>query len=495
MQNTPNRVKVPSIMFQGTGSGVGKSLITAGFCRLLHQRGVRVAPFKSQNMALNAGVTAHGLEMGRAQILQAEAAGLAPDVRMNPILLKPQGQSCSQLVRMGRVVGAYSAREYYSLSRENLAIASAAYDSLCSEYDFIVLEGAGSPAEINLQGTDIVNMRMAQYAGSRVFVVGDIDRGGVFAWLKGTYDLVPDKTRTLIAGFIINKFRGDVSLLQPGIEMFADLVPVPVHGVLPWLRLSLEEEDSQDLASDFSKVNARLRVGVVRLPHISNFSDFTPLKAMEEVRLAYLHNPAELSDCDLVILPGSKHSLHDLKFLHHSGFAAALHELTGRIPIMGICGGLQMLGERLEDPHGVEGEPGTAQGLGLLPLTTTMAQEKTLHKGNWAGVGRWEGQNLSGYEMHVGRSCVGSGVEQLSTNGLCLWDGRRRIFGTYLHGLFDSAANLQALSDLLQLSLPVVDYRGEKERQLDLLAKTLEEHCDIDAMLEGLLLDSATIPF
>lgn len=487
MKNTINRDKVPSIMFQGTGSGVGKSLITAGFCRLLHQRGARVAPFKSQNMALNAGVTAAGLEMGRAQILQAEAAGIAPDVRMNPILLKPQGQSRSQLVRMGRVVGTYSAREYYTLSQENLALATAAYDSLCTEYDFIVLEGAGSPAEINLQSTDIVNMRMASHAEARVFVVGDIDRGGVFASLKGTYDLVPEAARPLIHGFLINKFRGDVSLLQPGIEMFADLVPVPVHGVIPWLRLSLEEEDSQDLASDTGKKNATIRIGVVRLPYISNFSDFAPLKAMEEVHLAYLHHPADLANCDLIILPGSKHSLHDLAFLHRSGLAAALHTLAGRIPIMGICGGLQLLGERLEDPLGVEGEPRMADGLGLLPLTTVMAQEKTLHKGSWIGTGRWAGQTISGYEMHVGRTSVGSNIEPLSVDNLCLWDGRRRIFGTYLHGIFESATNLRALADLLQLPLPQVDYQNEKERQLDLLATTLEEHCDINAMLKGLL--------
>ncbi|WP_224746797.1 cobyric acid synthase [Pelovirga terrestris] len=487
MQNTPNKRKVPSIMFQGTGSGVGKSLITAGFCRLLQQRGVRVAPFKSQNMALNAGVTADGLEMGRAQILQAEAACLAPDVRMNPILLKPQGQSRSQLVRLGRVTGTYSAREYYTLSSENLAIASAAYDSLSSEYDFMVLEGAGSPAEINLQGTDIVNMRMAQYAGSRVFVVGDIDRGGVFAWLKGTYDLVPDAARSLIHGFLINKFRGDVSLLQPGIEMFADLVPVPIQGVIPWLRLSLEEEDSQDLASDTDKGDASLRVGVVRLPHISNFSDFAPLKAMTQVRLTYLHHPAELAECDLIILPGSKHSLHDLDFLQRSGFATSLQALAGRVPIMGICGGLQMLGERLEDPHGVEGEPGAAEGLGLLPLTTVMGNGKTLRKGVWCGAGQWSGQMISGYEMHVGRTSVGSGVEQLSVDNLCLWDRRKRVFGTYLHGFFETTTNLAALGKLLHLPLQAVDYRIEKERQLDLLAKTLEEHCDIDAMLEGLL--------
>lgn len=487
MQNNPNKHKVPSIMFQGTGSGVGKSLITAGFCRLLKQRGVRVAPFKSQNMALNAGVTADGLEMGRAQILQAEAAGIEPDVRMNPILLKPQGQARSQLVRMGQMVGTLSARDYYELAQENFTIATAAYDALCTGYDLIVLEGAGSPAEINLQKTDIVNMRMAQHAGARVFVVGDIDRGGVFAWLKGTYDLVPAETRPLIHGFLINKFRGDVSLLQPGILMFAEQVPVPVHGVIPWLRLSLEEEDSQDLASDTGKPGAALHIGVVRLPHISNFSDFAPLKTMEGVRLSYLEHPAKLADCDLIILPGSKHTLHDLNFLKHSGFAGALQGLAGSVPIMGICGGLQMLGERVEDPAGIDGEPGTAEGLGLLPITTVMTTAKTLHKGILCGTGQWSGQSISGYEIHVGRTVVGSGVESLSVDNLCLWDRRKCIFGTYLHGFFETATNLAVLGKLLQLPLPVVDYRKEKERQLDLLARTLEEHCDIDAMLEGLL--------
>ena len=474
-------------MFQGTGSGVGKSLITAGVCRLLKQRGIRVAPFKAQNMALNAGVTAEGLEMGRAQILQAEAAGIEPDVRMNPILLKPQGQATSQLVRMGRMVGTLSARDYYELAQDNHAIATAAYDALSADYDVIVLEGAGSPAEINLQKTDIVNMRMAQHADARVFVIGDIDRGGVFAWLKGTYDLVTPESRARIHGFLINKFRGDVSLLQPGITMFADLVPVPVHGVIPWLRLSLEEEDSQDLASDRDKTNAMLHIGVVRLPHISNFSDFAPLRSLEGVRVSYMEKPAQLAECDLIILPGSKHTLHDLDFLRRSGFAAALHGLVGTIPLIGICGGLQMLGERVADPAGVEGAPGAAEGLGLLPVTTTMAPAKTLRKGIWNGAGQWSGHPLSGYEMHVGRTSIGSGVEQLSTDNLCLWDHRKRIFGTYLHGFFETATNLAALGKLLQLPLPVVDYRREKERQLDLLARTLEEHCNIDAMLEGLL--------
>lgn len=276
-------MKAPSIMFQGTGSGVGKSLITAGFCRLLSDMGIRVAPFKSQNMALNSGVVAEGLEMGRAQILQAEAARVAPDVRMNPILLKPQGNSSSQLVRMGRVAGVYSAREYYTLSKENFGIVKEAYDSLAAEYDIIVIEGAGSPAEINLQQTDIVNMRMAMYADSDVYIVGDIDRGGVFAWMKGTYDLLPEGSKELVKGFLINKFRGDVTLLQPGIDMFAEYVKPPVVGVLPFAYNTLEEEDSQDIASD-RIIDGRLTVGVVRLPKISNFSDFAPLKANDNIK-------------------------------------------------------------------------------------------------------------------------------------------------------------------------------------------------------------------
>lgn len=230
-----------------------------------------------------------------------------------------------------------------------------------------------------------------------------------------------------------------------------------------------------------------MHVGVVRLPHISNFSDFAPLKAMEEVRLSYLEQPSQLAECDLVIVPGSKHSLHDLEFLRRSGFAAALQEYVGTVPIMGICGGLQMLGQHLEDPQGVEGLAGGAAGLGLLPLTTVMAREKTLRRGSWAGAGRWQGQALSGYEMHVGQSRIHSDVEQLCADGLCLWDGSRRVFGTYLHGIFENAANLRLLAGLLRLPLPIVDYQSEKERQLDLLAHTIAEHCDIDAMLEGLL--------
>ncbi|QAR33447.1 cobyric acid synthase [Geovibrio thiophilus] len=471
-----------SIMFQGTGSGVGKSLLTAGFCRLLNNMGVSVAPFKSQNMALNAGVTTDGLEMGRAQILQAEAAGITPDVRMNPILLKPQGEAKSQLVRMGMVAGVYSAREYYTLSSENFDTACKAYDSLASQYEVIVMEGAGSPAEINLHKTDIVNMRMAEYANADVQIIGDIDRGGVFAWMKGTYDLLPADTARLVKGFIINKFRGDKTLLEPGIRMFGELIPVPVTGIMPHMRLSLEEEDSQDIQSDTEK--AEMKVGVVRLPYISNFSDFAPLKAMKCVQLVYASKPHELYDCDIVIIPGSKHTIYDMKFLRESGFAEAVKKAVGRIPVIGICGGFQMLGEKITDPLGIEGEKGGINGLGLLPVSTVITQQKELIHKEYAGRNAWSGLTLTGYEMHMGRTETGDLVS-LAENGVCTAKGK--VFGTYLHGFFEHSENIKALNSLLGTAFEETDYVNEKERQLDLLAETIKHNCDIDLILKGVL--------
>ena len=296
-------------MFQGTGSGVGKSVIAAGFCRLLKNRGYQVRPYKSQNMALNSGVTPDGLEIGRAQIVQALACGVEPDARMNPILLKPQGPGVSQLIRMGKVVQTFSAREYYTLAEENFEVAKEAMRSLREECDWLVIEGAGSPAEINLQKTDIVNMRLAEAAEARVMLIGDIDRGGVFAWLKGTYDLIQPQHRSLLKGMLINKFRGDVNLLQPGIDMFAEHVPVPVLGVIPWLELDLEDEDSQNLKSKRIP-DPEITVAVVRLPYLSNFTDFDPLKQVEGLSLVFTKNPDELEQADLIILPGSKNTLH-----------------------------------------------------------------------------------------------------------------------------------------------------------------------------------------
>ena len=341
------------LMFQGTGSGVGKSVLAAGFCRLLKNRGFRVLPFKAQNMALNSGVTPEGLEMGRAQIVHAEACGVFPDVRMNPVLLKPQGPGESQLIRMGKVVRNCSAREYYTLAEENFQIVKQAFDSLKNDADWIVMEGAGSPAEINLQATDIVNMRMAEYAEAKVMLIGDIDRGGVFAWLKGTYDLIQARYRPLLHGMLINKFRGDVSLLQPGIEQFNQIVPVPVMGVIPWREMKLEDEDSQNLQSKIDS-EERLAVVVIRLPHMSNFTDFDPLKQISGISVNFVTSPSELGNAGLIILPGSKNTLFDLRYLHESGFAKKLKQLHGHIWILGICGGFQMLGEKVDDPLNME---------------------------------------------------------------------------------------------------------------------------------------------
>jgi len=341
------------LMFQGTGSGVGKSVLAAGFCRLLKNRGFRVLPFKAQNMALNSGVTPEGLEMGRAQFVQAEACGVFPDVRMNPVLLKPQGAGESQLIRMGKVVRTCSAREYYTMAEENFRIAKEAFDSLKTEADWIVMEGAGSPAEINLQATDIVNMRMAEYAGAKVILIGDIDRGGVFAWLKGTYDLIQAQHRPLLHGMLINKFRGDVSLLQPGIEQFKQIVPVPVMGVIPWREMKLEDEDSQNLQSKIVP-DAKLEVAIIRLPYISNFTDFDPLKQLSGISVRFVNSVAELESAELIIIPGSKNTLYDLRFLHQKGFAEKLKQLSGHTWILGICGGFQMLGEKVDDPENME---------------------------------------------------------------------------------------------------------------------------------------------
>jgi len=474
-------MKVPSIMFQGTGSGVGKSIVTAGFCRLLSDMGVKAAPFKSQNMALNSGVVDSGLEMGRAQILQAEAARVRPDVRMNPILLKPQGNSSSQLVRMGRVAGTYSAREYYTLSLENFEIVKEAYDSLANEYDVIVIEGAGSPAEINLQKTDIVNMQMARYAESDVYIIGDIDRGGVFAWMKGTYDLVPDDTREFIKGFIINKFRGDVTLLQPGIDMFAEYVPAPVVGVLPFQYNTLEEEDSQDISSDKIDVN-KPTVGVIHLPKISNFSDFAPLKANEHVNLLYVERPSELDKCDIIILPGSKNTVADMKYLRDKGFADGI--LKSGKPVIGICGGFQMLGKKVSDPEGIEGDVAEIDGLGLFDMHTEIRGEKRLEHVSYEGTGLFGGLTVSGYEMHMGVTGIKSGYHQLaSEKDVLISDGR--VTGTYLHGIFESGKVTEKLFAMHGVNISADDYMDEKDRQLNALAKMIKENCDIDKILKG----------
>ena len=492
------------LMFQGTGSGVGKSVLAAGFCRLLKNRGFRVLPFKAQNMALNSGVTSEGLEMGRAQIVQAEACSVFPDVRMNPILLKPQGYGVSQLIRMGKVVRNCSAREYYTMAEENFRIAKQAFDSLKTEADWIVMEGAGSPAEINLQATDIVNMRMAEYAGAKVILVGDIDRGGVFAWLKGTYDLIQAQHRSLLHGMLINRFRGDVSLLEPGIEQFNEIVPVPVLGVIPWREMLLEDEDSQNLQSKIDP-EAKLDVAIIRLPHISNFTDFDPLKQIYGISVRFVTSVQDLESADLIILPGSKNTLFDLRYLHEKGFAEKLNQLSGRTWILGICGGFQMLGEAVEDPNNMEssgasgeaetsGTGGCESGLGLLPMTTVLEGDKKLVRRRYKGINWLNGLDWSGYEIHLGctefhknqqESFVTEEVTTANDSSLGVIDRKQKIIGTYIHGLLESPEVTQKLLALLTaetFDIPL-SFQETKEREMDELALFLEEHCEVEKIL------------
>ena len=476
------------LMFQGTGSGVGKSVMAAGFCRLLKNRGFNVRPFKAQNMSLNSGVTPDGLEMGRAQIVQAEACGVSPDVRMNPILLKPQGSGVSQLIRMGKVSRTCSAHEYYSLTEENFQVVRKAFDSLKSESDWIVMEGAGSPAEINLQSRDIVNMRMANYAGAKVILIGDIDKGGVFAWLKGTYDLIQPEYRSLMQGILINKFRGDVSLLEPGIEQFEEIVPVPVLGVIPWREMEIEDEDSQNLRSKIDH-EAVLDVAVIRLPHISNFTDFDPLKQIEGLSVRFVKKVNELGKAELIIIPGSKNTLADLEFLHEKGFTEELQKLCGKTWILGICGGFQMLGESVDDPHEMEAG-GTGSGLGFLPMTTILEGDKQLEKREYQGQNWLEGLCWSGYEIHLGRSVISSNeLESIVKNDASLGviDRTQKIIGTYIHGWLESpevTRRLLALVSPEPFDIPF-SFQETKELEMEELADFLEEYCDVESILSN----------
>ncbi len=478
-------MKARPIMFQGTGSGVGKSVICAGFCRLLARKGIRVAPFKSQNMALNSGV-AQGGEMGRAQILQAQAAGIEPDVRMNPVLLKPIGNSTSQVIRMGKPVGNFTARQYYEMSQDNLKTAMEAYASLAAEYDCIIIEGAGSPAEINLHRTDIVNMRTAEFADAPVYIIGDIDRGGVFAWMKGTYDLLPDYGKPRVKGFIINRFRGDISLLQPGIEMFRELVPVPVVGTVPMLNLTLEEEDSQSI-NDNTK-GGFVTVAVVRLARMSNFTDFAPLATCPDINLIYAKSPNELTGADIIIIPGSKSTIADMKDMRMRGFDKKILSMAGKTAVVGICGGFQMLGRIIKDPHCIEGSDAECAGLGLLNMETVITPEKTLLNKTYHGLAQFDGIDFTGYEIHMGESTTAREYTQLcSEKDICIADTENKVLGTYIHGLFDSADIASRVIAMCGKAInPDYSYHKNKQAQLDLLADTLEQHLDTDTILSTL---------
>lgn len=475
-----------SIMIQGTMSNAGKSVLAAGLCRIFRQDGYSVAPFKSQNMALNSYITREGLEMGRAQVMQAEAAGVEPSVRMNPILLKPTSDVGSQVIVNGEVVGSMSAADYFSYKKQLIPAILESYHALARDHDIIVLEGAGSPAEINLKAEDIVNMGMARMAGAPVLLAGDIDRGGVFAALYGTLALLEPGERAMVKGTIINKFRGDVEILRPGLTQLEGLTHVPVVGVVPWMELDLDEEDSLSQRFSARREGKPLDVAVVRLPRISNFTDFAPLERHPAVGLRYVDRAQALGRPDLVILPGTKSTLADLSWLRQSGLEGAVLRLAGQgVPVIGICGGFQMLGRTLADPQGLEGG-GSLRGVGLLPVDTTFLPRKSREQKRCQAdlpVGFYErlrGCPLEGYEIHMGTSGEG---------GLFTVEGR--VLGTYLHGLFDSGAFTQGLVDLLLEEKGVAwdgeppspeDARTFKERQYDRLADVLRQSLDLESI-------------
>ncbi len=474
-----------SIMIQGTMSNAGKSLLCAGLCRIFRQDGYRVAPFKSQNMALNSFITADGGEMGRAQVVQAEAAGIAPDVRMNPILLKPTTDVGSQVIVGGRVLGNIPAREYYRRKRDFFPAVMEAYHSLEEEFDIIVIEGAGSPAEINLKQDDIVNMGMAKRADAPVLLVGDIDRGGVFAQLYGTVALLEPEERARIKGTVINKFRGDVSILEPGLKQLEALCGVPVAGVVPYLHVDIDDEDSLTERFRSSGERKLIDVAVIRLPRISNFTDFSPFERYENVSLRYVERPEDLKEPDLILLPGTKSTIADLLWLRQSGLEAAIKKAASRgKPVFGVCGGFQMLGRHISDPEGVEAASvRELTGMELLDMDTVFYGEKvqTQTRGVLSGVpGIFAGLNglgYEGYEIHMGR---GEAAQPPVI-------GQGSVYGSYVHGIFDAPgicdAILRALCEGRGVSFEALgsfDARAYKERQYDLLADGVRAGLDMD---------------
>ena len=493
-----------AIMIQGTASNAGKSLLAAGLCRIFKQDGYRVAPFKSQNMALNSAITPDGLEMGRAQVVQAEAAGAVPDARMNPILLKPTSAVGSQVIVNGVPRGTMPAGEYFQYRKGLIPEVMAAYQSLAAEYDIIVIEGAGSPAEINLRQDDIVNMGMAKRAHAPVLLCGDIDRGGVFASLYGTVKLLEADEQALIRGLIINKFRGDVDILRPGLGQLEQLTGKPVLGVVPMLDVDVDDEDSLSARLGKREKAGLVDIAVVRLPRLSNFTDFNPLERMEEVTLRYVGSVRELGRPDLVILPGTKNTMDDLRWLRESGLEAAIlkHASAGGA-VAGICGGYQMLGRAVSDPEGVE-SGGTLRGLGLLPAETQFQGEKTRTQvtGRFLApegiFGGMAGVPFAGYEIHMGRTGTTAPLVEFSTQtGEGRADGLSagNVWGCYVHGLFDKAEAARALVDCLlaakglEPGTAAVDWKEYAQAQYDKLADGLRQSLDMERVYR--ILDGA----
>ncbi|MGM9613670.1 MAG: cobyric acid synthase [Butyricicoccus sp.] len=494
-----------AIMVQGTASNAGKSVLVAALCRIFKQDGYRVAPFKSQNMALNSFITADGMEMGRAQVMQAEAAGIAPDVRMNPILLKPTSDCGSQVIVMGKATGNQTAREYWGNKRALIPAVREAYDSLAAEYDIIVIEGAGSPAEINLKQDDIVNMGMAELADAPVLLVGDIDRGGVFASLYGTVMLMEEDERARIKGMVINKFRGDVEILRPGLTMLEDLTGKPVVGVVPYTRLDIDDEDSLSDQLERTSAAGLLDIVVVRLPRISNFTDFVALPRVPGVGLRYADKPEQLEGADLILLPGTKSTMSDLRWLRESGLEAQiLKQHAAGTPVFGVCGGYQMMGMSISDPENSEGG-GSIRGMGLLPTETVFRAEKTTVQAHGTlldmecDLAALSGAETVGYEIHMGETTLLDGakpMQKLTRGDQTVFDGcqHENAYGSYLHGIFDAQQVIErlvrALADKkgVTLDAEAFDMQRYKEAQYDKLADTVRQNLDMQQIyriLEG----------
>ena len=487
------------IMVQGTMSGAGKSLLCTALCRIFAQDGYRVAPFKSQNMALNSFVTRDGLEMGRAQVVQAQAAGMEPDVRMNPILLKPSSDVGSQVIVNGEVRGQMPAAAYFKLKKSLIPEILAAYNSLAEEVDLIVIEGAGSPAEINLKADDIVNMGLAKLVDAPVLLAGDIDRGGVFAQLYGTVELLEPAERARIKGLVINKFRGDAAILKPGLTMLEEKTHLPVLGVVPYLRVDIEDEDSLSSRLESNTAVKPLDAAILRLPHISNFTDFMPLEQHPLLSVRYVQSPRQLGAPDVVILPGTKNTIDDLLWLRQCGLEAAVQKLaTSGTPVLGVCGGYQMLGETLADPEGTEsGRSQTVRGLGLLPIQTvfTDAKHRTQDTATVTAP-QLAGAALTGYQIHTGRTAM-KGVPFCrladgSTEG-CVKDN---VAGTYLHGLFDTGELTEKLVQLLcsrkgisPADAPLLSMQEYRQQQFDLLADGVRRALDMNALYAAMGLE------
>ena len=489
-----------AIMVQGTMSNSGKSFITAGLCRVFKQDGYKVAPFKSQNMALNSYITKDQLEIGRAQAMQAEAAGIDPTVEMNPILLKPTSHTGSQVIVNGEVWANMNAMDYYQRKTELIPEIMKAYNKLADEYDIIVIEGAGSPAEINLHENDIVNMGMAKMAKAPVLLAGDIDRGGVFASLYGTVKLLDDDEQKMIKGTIINKFRGDVKILEPGLRMIEERTDIPVVGVIPMTHIDIDDEDSLSERLNMTSAGEGIDIAVIKIPHISNFTDFSAFERMEHVSLRYVSRGEQLGTPDLIIIPGTKNTMDDMSWLRENGLETMIIRKSEEgVPVIGICGGFQILGKNLLDPDGVE-HGGEMRGMGLLDTETVFVDSKTrtqIHGQVIGGGGFFDnlkGFDVTGYEIHMGVTTNLGGcvpcirLEDGRIDALMNKEGT--VFGSYLHGLFDSEGVVYAIVSGLfeKKGITMEDYHFDlsayKEEQYDKLADLVRSSLDMEKIYE-----------